>query len=109
MEIIKEEDVDSHEARRILTERQKDADLVYEQKICIEFLDKIAKTHDIDVEELRGELAKIAILRPRHISMVVNLLPDTEEEVQAIFSKELINLKKEEIGQIIETVKKIKK
>jgi DNA-directed RNA polymerase subunit F len=109
MEILKEDEVNVHDAKKILEERQKEADLVYEQKICIEFLEKISKTLDVDVPQLKGELEKIVILRPRHIALIINILPDTEEEVQSIFSKETINLKKEELGQIIEAVKKFKK
>lgn len=109
MEILKEDEVDIHEAKRILEERQKESDLVYEQKICIEFLEKISKSLGADTKQLYEDLVKIGILRPRHIALIVNIMPDTEEEVQSIFSKETINLKKEEITQILDALKNAKK
>jgi len=56
----------------------------------------------------REELSKIAILRPRYIAMIINMLPDTEEEVENLFSKERTNLKKEEVKQIVDVVNKYK-
>ena len=42
MNIIAEDDVSVHEAKRLLEERKKDRDLVYDQKICLEYLEKSA-------------------------------------------------------------------
>ncbi len=55
------------------------------------------------------ELKKIAILKPRYIALIVNILPVTEEDVDMLFSKERTNLKKEEVKQIVEIVRKYKK
>lgn len=97
------------EAKRILEERKKDRDLVYEQKICLEYLEKVPKLTQAQVKSITEELGKIAILKQRYIALIVNVLPDTEEEVEMLFSKERTNLKKEEIRQIVEIVKKYRK
>ena len=55
------------------------------------------------------ELGAISILKPRYIALIVSMMPDTEEEVEALFSKERTNLKKEEIKKIVEIIKKYKK
>lgn len=107
MDIVNEEDVTAIDAKEIMNKREKEGELVYEQKICLEYLDKVI--HIKNVEELVEELKKITILRPRHIALIVNILPDTEDEVNMLFSKELVNLKKDEINQIVEAVKKFKK
>ncbi len=108
MEITNEEVVSMFEAKKILEERQKQKDLVYEQKICLELLSKIENISDSEAKVVKEELEKIAILRPRHIALILTIMPDTEEEVDALFSKERTNLKKEEIKQIADIVKKHK-
>lgn len=110
MEVLSEEEVSSQDARRILSERKKEGgDLRYEQKICAEFLEKLPKLTDKQLEDIKADLAKIAILKPRYIALVLNMMPDTEEEVDALFAKERTNLKKEEIKQIVEIVRQFKK
>lgn len=109
MEILAEEDVSIVEAKKILDERKKERDLVYEQKICHDYLEKLNKLSLSKAEDIVKELSKIAILKPRYIALIVSMLPDTEEEVDVLFSKERTNLKKEEVKQIVEIVKKYKK
>ena len=109
MEIISEEEISAEDAKKIMQKRKKEREVVYEQKICIDYLEKISKLTDAQLKNLKEELGKIAILKPRHIALILNILPDTEEEVQMLFAKERTNLKKEEMKQIVEAVKKIVK
>lgn len=109
MELVEEEDVSMPEAKRILDERKKERDLVYEQKICLEYLEKVPKLTPTHLKNITEELQGIAILKPRYIAMIINLLPETEEEVEMLFSKERTNLKKEEVKKIVEIVKKYRK
>ena len=109
MEITAEDDVSIVEAKKILDERKKERDLVYEQKICHDYLEKLDKLSPAKTEDMVGELGKIAILKPRYIALIVSMFPDTEEEVDMLFSKERTNLKKEEVKQIVEIVNKYKK
>ncbi len=106
MEIVTEEDVNVSDAKKIMEERKKERDLVYEQKICLEYLEKSMKLPPSKMESLVEELKKISIMKPRYTALIVNVMPDTEEEVEALFSKERTNLKKEEVKQIVEIVKK---
>ncbi len=109
MEILGEDDVSVVEAKEIMEERKKEKDLVYEQKICLEYLEKACRLSSSKLKQLVEELGKISILKARYIVLIVNTLPDTEEEVEALFSKERTNLKKEEVKQIVEIVNKFKK
>lgn len=109
MDIITEEDISMHEAKRIMEERKKERDLVYDQKICVEYLDKVAKLTPTQLKNITEELSKISILKPRYIALILNMMPDTEDEVDALFSKERTNLKKEEVRQIVEIIQKSKK
>lgn len=109
MDILNEEDVSIHDAKRIMEERKKERDLVYDQKVCLDYLEKISTLTQKQHETLLEELSKIQILKPRYIALILNAMPDTEEEVESLFSKERTNLKKEEIKQIVSIVSKYKK
>ena len=109
MEIISEEDVSIHDAKKIIDERKKERDLVYDQKICLEYLEKVATLSVTQLKNLLDELTKITILKPRYVALILGMMPDTGEEVETLFSKERTNLKKEEIKKIVEIVKKYKK
>jgi len=108
MEVLNEETITVPEAKEIMVKRSKERDLSYEQKICLEYLEKVCKMPVEKAKEMIEELSKIAILRPRYIALIINMMPDTEDEVKALFSKEITNLKKNEIQQIIDIVKKYK-
>jgi len=109
MDIIAEEDINIHDAKRIMKEREKERELVYDQKICLDYLDKITNLTQKQLESLLQELSQISILKPRYTALILNVMPDTEEEVEALFAKERTNLKKEEVKQIVSIVGKYKK
>ncbi len=109
MNVTNEEPITMSEAKSILEKRKKEGDLEYEQNVTYEYLKKMAKLSEKKVEEMRNELQTIEILKPRHIVKIIDILPDTEEEVKLLFEKEMTNLKKDEIAKIVEIVKKFKK
>ena len=110
MEVLNEEEANIQDAKIIMEKRKKEKiELRYEQKICMDFLDKLPKLTEKQLEDFKAELTKITILKPRHYALVINIMPDTEEEVESLFSKERTNLKKEEIKQIVDIVKQFKK
>ncbi len=93
-------------AKKILKAREKDGELHYEQKLAFEYVNKFATLSVTKAEELMKKLEGLEIARwkPRHGVKVADLLPETEEELKAIFSKESISLKKEEISKILDIV-----
>jgi DNA-directed RNA polymerase subunit F len=109
MDVQAEDDVSVHDAKRLLGERRKERDLVYDQKICLEYLERIATLTPAQLKSVTEELSGIQILKPRYVALILSMMPDTEEEVEALFSKERTNLKKEEIKKIVGIVKKYKK
>ena len=109
MDITSEEDVSMHDAKRIMEVRKGERELVYDQKVCLDYLEKIASLTPKQLESLLEELGKITILKPRYVALILNMMPDTEEEVEALFSKERTNLKKEEVQQIVSIISKYKK
>jgi DNA-directed RNA polymerase subunit F len=109
MDITSEDDISIQEARHVMEKRKEEKDLVYDQKICLEYLEKVAKLTQNQTNQLKDDLSGISILRPRHISMIMSMLPDTKEEVEMLFSKERTNLKKDEIDKIVEICRKFRK
>ncbi len=85
IEVVSEEDVSIHDAKRIIDERKKDRDLVYDQKICLEYLEKVATLTATQLKNLTEELSGIQILKPRYVALILSMMPDTEEEVEALF------------------------
>ncbi|MCD6216025.1 MAG: hypothetical protein J7J92_03050 [Candidatus Aenigmarchaeota archaeon] len=112
MKILDEKIITNFEAKKIIEERKKEKDLNYEQKITIDFLEKSCKITKTVFEKLVKQLSEIQILKPRHVALLINNLPMTEDEVKQIFAKERTNLKKDEIKKIVEimqnTIKKKK-
>jgi DNA-directed RNA polymerase subunit F len=105
MKIIEKQEIPDAEAKLVLEERKKQGELVYEQKICLDFLEKAVKMKKAELEDMKKQLSEIEILKPRHIALLINNMPTTEDEVKQIFAKERTNLKKEEISKIIEIFK----
>jgi len=109
MDVKSEEEVSMHEAKEIMKCRKGEEELIYDQKICLEYLEKVSKLTQTQLKDIVSELSKITILKPRYIALIVNTMPDTQEEVEMIFSKERTNLKKDEIKQIVDIISKFKK
>lgn len=86
--------------------KRKVKDLTYEQKICLDFLKKHFKMNVTDARKLMEDLQEIGRINERQASMIVNILPETKEEVKLIFSKERTMPKDEELKKIADTVKK---
>ncbi len=107
MKVLEEKVISISEAKKILEERKKERDFVYEQKICLEYLEKTSTLTKAKLEKLMSGLSKIAILKPRHCALIINNLPTTEDEVKIIFAKERTNLKKDEIKKIVDIVNSV--
>ncbi|MCD6093113.1 MAG: hypothetical protein J7J38_03820 [Candidatus Aenigmarchaeota archaeon] len=105
MEVIKEKVISTSEAKQILNEIKGKGN-VYEQKICIEYLEKIPHLNKIRTGKIKEELSQIKELKPRQISSIISILPDTIDEVNMLFDKE--QMKKDEKEKIVEIVKKYK-
>lgn len=97
-------------AKKVLKAREKDSELHYEQKLSAEYVNKFAAVSVSDANKMIEELAGLGIARwkERHSVKVIDLMPQTEEEVKTIFSKESINLKKEDISKILDAVAKFR-
>ena len=107
MEVVEEETVYPVEALEMLEEREKE-ELVHEQKIALENLSRHCKVRDVEtLEELHEEFSEIDSLKDKHIFKILEIVPEHESTVRAIFQKERIKLEDEEIEEILEICQSI--
>lgn len=90
------------EALQLLEERDEE-ELTHEQKIALENLSRHCKVRDLDtLEELYEEFSEIESLKDRHIYKLLDLVPQHESTVRAVFSKERVKLDESEVEDILE-------
>ncbi len=106
MKVLETKTVSLPEAKKILLEREKEGELVYEQKLAVEHSKKHAKLKDEEAQKMVGELSSILRMNPEVLAQVVNILPKTTDELRAIFARERFSLKEEEVNRILEIIKK---
>lgn len=104
MDIIKEEVVTNADAKEIMDERAKDKNMAYEQKICSEYMDKIPILPKAKADKMKEELSEIAALKPVQIAVIINIMPESLEELFMALGKDISS--KDDMEKIIEIVKK---
>ncbi|MFB6203378.1 MAG: hypothetical protein ABEK01_02700 [Candidatus Nanohaloarchaea archaeon] len=107
MEIKDEEYVYPVEALDALEEKE-DEDLTHEQKIALENLSRHTKIEDRDtLEELHEEFSEIEDLKDKHIYKLLELVPQRESTVRAVFSKERVKLDESQVEEILDICQSI--
>ncbi|MFB6209474.1 MAG: hypothetical protein ABEJ56_05055 [Candidatus Nanohaloarchaea archaeon] len=107
MEVVDEEQVYPVEALEAL-EKKDEEKLSHEQKIALENLTRHTKIEDVDtLEELREEFSEIDSLKEKHIYKLLEVVPEHESTVMAVFSKERVKLEDSEIEEILEICRSI--
>lgn len=107
MEVKEEELAYPVEALQVLQNRDEE-ELNHEQKIALENLTRHCKIRDLDtLEELYEELAEIDSLKDRHIYKLLEVVPDHESTVRAVFQKERVKLDDSEVEQILDICQSI--
>jgi len=95
------------EVKNILKKISKERkELLYEQKIALEHAEKFAKLTAKQTKDLITELLKLDHVEDIHAYKIADILPQTEDDVKAIFAKERYTPNDKEIKTILETVKK---
>lgn len=107
MEVKNEEYVYPFEVLQTLEEKDEE-NLSHEQKIALENLTRHVKVKDLDtLQELYEELSEIESLKEKHIYKLLELVPEHESTVRAVFEKERVKLDDSEIQDILETCQSI--
>jgi DNA-directed RNA polymerase subunit F len=95
------------EVKNILKKISKERkELLYEQKIALEHAEKFAKLSAKQTKDLISELMKLDHLDELQAYKIADILPNTEDDIKAIFAKERYTPNDKEIKNILEIVKK---
>ncbi|HVQ01334.1 MAG TPA: RNA polymerase Rpb4 family protein [Candidatus Thermoplasmatota archaeon] len=89
--------------RKISKERK---EMIYEQKIALEHAEKFARLSAKQTKDLIAELMKVEHMEEIQAYKIADILPNTEDDVKAIFAKERFTPNEKEIRGILEIVKK---
>jgi len=95
------------EVKNILKKISKERkELLYEQRIALEHAEKFAKLSAKQTKDLITELLKQDHIEEIHAIKIADIVPQTDDDVKAIFSKERYTPNDKEIKNILEIVKK---
>jgi len=110
MKQISERVITISEVKDVLKQQEKEyaddsKEPLYEQKRAKEHADKFAKLSVKQAKEMSEKLSALSIQLPQErIVKIVDLLPETTDDVRAIFAKERFKYTEEEIKQITDLV-----
>ena len=95
------------EVKNILKKIEKDRnEISYEQRIALDHANKFAKLPTQKIKELIKELMKLDYIEESHVYKLIDLLPNTNEDIKTIFAKERINLNDEKINNLLNIINK---
>ena len=94
------------EVKNLLKKMQKTRELSREQNITLEYTEKVVKLPDSKTKKIIKDLMELGRINEIQACKVSDLLPTSEEEVTAIFSKESFTPSKEQINKILDVVRK---
>ena len=107
MNIEDQEYVFPIEAREAL-EATDEEGRTHEQKIALENLTRHTQVEDVGtLEELHEELSEIESLKEKHIYRLLEVMPQYESSLRAVFSDERIRLDDSEFDEILEICKSV--
>jgi DNA-directed RNA polymerase subunit F len=89
--------------RKISKERK---ELLYEQRIALEHAEKFARLSAKQTKDLIAELLKQEHVEEFHAYKIADIIPQTDDDVRAIFAKERYTPNDKEVKNILEIVKK---
>ncbi len=110
MNIIDERFLSLAEARKILEEKEKaysteKKDMLYEQRRALEHSQKYAKLSLKDTEELIKKVGELDLhLAEDQIVKICDILPETVDDIRAIFAKERFKYNEEDIKKILDVL-----
>lgn len=110
MNVLEEKPITLAEVRGILREAKKfykedEQEVLYEVKKALEHANKFSKLTKTQANKLSGSLSELELnLNPEQVVKITDLLPETVDDVRAIFAKERFKYGEEEIKGILDLV-----
>jgi DNA-directed RNA polymerase subunit F len=109
MKVIESKPVGMPEAKMIMSSREEDSELSYEQKLAVEHLNKFTKLDSEESKKFIEEISQVLRMSPETTVKILDLLPQTPDELRMIFAREKFSLKEDEINKILEITRKYSK
>jgi len=94
------------EVKNLLKKMQKDRELSREQNITLEYAEKVVRLPASKTRNVMKELMDVGRITEIQACKLADLLPESEEEVTAIFSKESYSPSSEQIKKILDIISK---
>ena len=107
MEIKSEKLIPFSEVKNMLSKREEEKELGYEQKITLAYLKSVYKPAPTKVAKAMEELKQIEMLSEKQIANIVNLLPQDLDDIRLLFSNERASLSDEDKKKILDIVKEL--
>lgn len=112
MKLLEERSITAAEAKEILDEKEKltaapateetaAKELGYEQKVTLEYLRKFVHLTRAAAEKLKAEMSALGTLKEHQMTALIDVMPESEEEINLLFAKERVGLTKEQTAQIL--------
>jgi DNA-directed RNA polymerase subunit F len=89
--------------KKISKERK---ELIYEKRIALEHAERFARLSAKQTKDLITELMKLEHMEEIHAYKIADILPNTDDDLKAIFAKERYTPNDKEIKMILEVIKK---
>jgi len=105
MNVKDEKTVSWAESKKVLSEKEKNKELVYEQKNALEHLRKFCKLPEKKYDKMLEELRRLEKLKERHIASIMNFLPENQNELRTLFANERLVLTEDDKKKILKIVK----
>ena len=106
MKVIEVKPVPMSIAKEIMIKKEGENEISYEQKLAIEHLKKFTKLSKDKALKLAEEISNVVKLSEEILVQIVDILPQTKDEIRTILAAEKFSLKEEEINKILEIIKK---
>ncbi|MCR4336168.1 MAG: RNA polymerase Rpb4 family protein [archaeon] len=104
--IVSQKNLPLFELKQILSERNKDGELTYEQQAAFDYAKKFAKITPAKAEKLLKDLKGIEGLDEDFITKLIDILPTDLDTAKMIAYRTNPNLDDEKLKQIVELTSK---
>jgi len=106
-EIISHKPIPLCEVAEMLSEREKEGELGFEQKGALDYSLKFRHLSKDKCEELISKLLELSFMSENMSVKLVDVLPKTEEEVILVFGQEKKDITKGQVKEVLEVLSQI--
>ncbi len=105
--IITENPLTMAELKEELSDLKKKQDLSFRGNKTLEYLNIFSKVSKKSVDEMKEKLKALDLVRlkDRHITKIVDIMPENIESLKTLLANENITLKEEELNNILACLK----